>query len=309
MNEPGAAALHLLFGLIEAPKFAVTRASVDYHGVQGGQLVETGLLVPAGYENTITDEDDDDRPRLVGREGERGLGYHSSFSGWTSVEQEKLVFYEPDLRRLFQLLFGNQINFGWQAPFALDGGKLIWEIGTAYIGGRNCSIWFARRLAQSGSASSLLAEHDARPPGDMRIVLTSTSRDRLPTLKLLRGTMVFIADALLAIDGTHIDLAVLAARIAGRPVEKVSAPVQLSADDSTLFIHGEKIVCVGGKKQRQLLRLLVDAHQQGQSIRAAAVMQKAGFSGNSFDKAFGNMHWPELRKYLRSSGGVWTFQI
>lgn len=270
--------------------------------------MDLGLLIADGFENAVIDEEDDGRPRAVEREGNRGFGYHSSTQGWVSADQPQLKLFRPDIEAVFRMLLKRELRLLSGGVRSLDKSGFVWDVGSIYQHGKLTSLWFARRLADRNSSSTLEQAHSSRPPAQFRIILTSTAPERHQLDRLAKAIVIPIDDVLSGHRPDEIDMGVLHARSEGRPAQPSHQRIALSPDNRVLFIDGEEVVRLTGPKQGKLLRLMVDAHEAGRPMRASEMLNQAHSAATSFDQAFGRK-WNALRQHLSSKDGIWEFVL
>lgn len=301
--------LSLLLRLLEAREIHFAhRSIVEYHGAAGQALIDAGLVVPSGHLRSIAAAEEDDAPLMdIELDVARGeLGYHSPVRGWIKVEKSHLQCYRPDLVRIFQLLLGEQLRVPARGLTDLEG-ALLYDIGTMRLTRRGplSEVWYARRLGDGAVVERVRAAIARRPASHLRLLLTTTSHERMIADTLPMMCIVPVGDVL-ASTGDRIDTEVLKARFEGVP-RPVGAALWLSDDGRRLTIHG-KTISFHGQVIRAILRILVDAHARGERLTAQDILQRSGSGANSLDQAFGK-RWAEISPYLKANGGTWAFEI
>jgi hypothetical protein len=240
----------------------------------------------------------------------RGLGYRDS-QGWVPVQECSLGLYSPKLDQLFDQLLGKNLRPLPSGCDKIDGRGFIWGIGSVRLLKHSRSpVWFARRLGDRVIADVLVEENAARPSPEMRLVLTSTPRERIAQSGVPRLSIISIADVLSGANPIRIDFGILKARFQGQPAEDIEYPLHLSADNRMLIINGKVRIDLRGDKQGLVARLIVDAYKRGRPIKAAQILGQADSSAGSFDQAFGRKPWDKLKLYFKSQGGGrWGFEF
>ncbi|MFI0849155.1 hypothetical protein [Mesorhizobium sp. IMUNJ 23232] len=300
----GRVELQLLLGLLEAKALRFTHeALVDYHGEWGQRLIDSELMLPSGYDTTVTDEKDD-LAYEVGYDNRKGaLGYHHPLRGWIGVPQDSLRFYVPDLAAIFALLLGSELRPLPTEPNPLEG-PAIWDVGKARLTNTELrDVWFARRLSDARMFEMLERVVQRRPSQQLRLVLTTTPATRLPD-RQVPGHKIVPIDDVLSNTNIGIDIAILRARFGGQPPPP-GAVLHLSEDNRVLTIHGKQLFFRKGEIIRSILRQLYDAYPSGW-IRTSEVLQKACSAASSIDQAFG-ARWHEVKSFIEQRGGMCRF--
>lgn len=305
----GADSLALLLRLLEARELRYAHSTVvGYHGATGQALIDAGLMIPSGYVRSVVAADEDDAPLMdVEMNVDRGeLGYHSPMRGWIKVEKTHLQCYCPNIARIFQLLLGEEFRPTSRGPTDLEG-TLLYDLGTIRLTRRGppSEVWYARRLGERIVVDLVRAAFERRPSPQVRLLLTTTSHDRLAADNLPMMRIVPVSDVLSS-TGDRIDTDILKARFTGI-TPPVDAPLHLSDDGRRLTIHG-KTLTFRGEKLTAILSILVNAYFRRERLKAEAILEKAGSSASSLDQAFGK-RWAEISPYLKTSGGTWAFEI
>jgi hypothetical protein len=141
----------------------------------------------------------------------------------------------------------------------------------------------------------------------MRLLLTSTPRNRWFEARLPGHEIVVVRDVLDHGLGIVIDSAILAARIDGEHKRRDGA-IWHSADFGLIRVNA-KDYRFTGSKHRQIVRQLVEAYQTGSPIcLTASILVEAdcGNSVNTLAKAFsGRQDWRDFIK--EEAGNCWIF--
>lgn len=307
-------AADLLLRLLEARELLYTRSTVvgGRGAAAGSELIDNGLLVPAGFTNFVVDDTADDPEFVeVAMDHERGeLGYHSRFRGWMKVERQELQRYRPSVEAIVQSLFGNELRRPMKGLVEIEPG-LIWEVGQLRLMKTGwTTIWLARRLGERPVEDRLLAANICQPATGRRVILLSTPRERLrPGLHLDGSTIIPLQNVLTAYKPLSIDMTLLRVRFAGKSSPPVTEPLHLSDDASVLTIMGTPIPFTGAAQQKAI-RIMVEAHQAGRGVNAATTLADAGFgpSIRTWRQAF-RKQWPLLEPYLKSRNRLWSFEL
>ena len=166
-------------------------------------------------------------------------------------------------------------------------------------------VWFARRLADPAIWTKLDALLERRPPEEVRVILTSTPGDRIPTTLSKRNVIVGVADVLGAPGKLAISPHALGARVFPGQVQR-RFPIDHSEECGLVWHRGETLN-FGGDKQRRLLQILFAAYWSKSAVlRIAAVLEEAGYGGqvNTLKKAFGRRNdWQRFIRY--DDGDCW----
>ena len=303
------AALDLLLSVVETPDAVISGAVLaDYFAEAAKQILQSGLLNPHDQETaTASLVDHDDVPVTLTLSPGSGLGYFSSSAGWVSVEKDRLVRFRVDFPVLLASLMVQADVSSRSGPVALVP-NLLWEIGDVRLGRRaeRVSIWFGRRLhdpavwLQIGNVATL------RPATRMRVLLTSTSSDRLPA-SLPGHLLVSVRDVLDHSAGLAIHPAILASRLDGTHRPNVDSAIDLSPDGTRLTINGSVVICFRSAKHIKIIRMLVSYHEGGKRVRAEELLTEACSGVGSLQRVFGTKKWNELAPYLKSHSGLWGF--
>jgi hypothetical protein len=302
-------AIALLLRLLEAPELSYGHDKVvRYHGADGQVLIDAGLLTATGHFVSVVMADEGDTAMVeVKKDQERGeFGYHSPLRGWTRVEKSRLQIYTPDLALIFRSLLGRELPLGDRGPIDLEG-SLLFELGSSRLlpSGPKSDVWFARRLGDQVVADRIRDAIRRRPSARLRLLLTSTPRDRIDALSLPMTRVVPVGDVLSSC-GDRIDTDILKARFAG-VAPPIDLPLHLSDDNRRLTING-KTMTFRGRIVTSIIRIFVDAHARQERLSAEVVLGQSGSSANSLDQAFGK-RWQEIKPHLRARNGTWAFEV
>ena len=311
MTNISSKAVFLLLNLLEGKSLRYTHAALtDFHGPSGDELIRAGLVAPVGFERATVAEDDDDRLVELDVDINSGaLGYQSPTQGWVSTDQSSSALYAPRLDKIFNLLLGRKLRAAPSHPRGFDGSGHVWELGSARVfDNRLTSVWFCRRLSNRDVVDALTSENAARPSSSLRLLLTSTPRQRVSPLVISNATVVPISDVLSTQDPSKVDFAILKARMTGRPGKAISEVFQLSDDGRTLFIDGVPRVRFRGVKQLTAIKMLIEAHRRGERVNAADLLYDADSGCREFSQAF-RAQWPILKHYLQNENGLWGFDL
>lgn len=302
-------AIDLLLRVMEARSTSLQASAL--HLVSRGAtdaLLKAKLLVPSGHVPVVAGMDDyEDEPMEASWSAQlKSYGYLDSTGRWITVTDQDIAACRVDYGLAFAKMLVAFERAGPSSPTLLHAG-LIWDAGTIKLAGAKApvSVWFARRLGDPGVWAQFEALIGRKPPQEIRIVLTSTSGERVPETSQKRNHIINVAD----IAGDPAKLAIspqiLAARVfPGKAQRRV--PIDHSDDYGIVWLRGEALT-FGSDKQRQLLGLLFDAYWSGSpECRTAVVLFEAGYgdSTNSFSKVFsGREDWRSFIKY--ADGNCW----
>lgn len=302
-------AIDLLLRVMEARSTSLLASAL--HQVSRGAtdaLLKVKLLVPSGHVPVVAGMDDyEDEPMEASWSAElKSYGYLDSTGRWITVTDQDIAACRVDYGLAFAKMLVAFERAGPSSPTLLHAG-LIWDVGTIKLAGAKAPVpvWFARRLGDPGAWAQFEALIGRKPPQEIRIVLTSTSGERVPETSQKRNHIINVAD----IAGDPAKLAIspqiLGARVfPGKAQRRV--PIDHSDDYGIVWLRGETLT-FGSDKQRQLLGLLFDAYWSGSpECRTAVVLFEAGYgdSTNSFSKVFsGREDWRSFIKY--ADGNCW----
>jgi len=272
------------------------------------KLLEARLLVTTGRIPVVAAMDAyEDEPIPVEWCPERGqYGYRDSVGRWITVEAAEIAACAVDYPLAFARMLVAFERAGPSRPSSLIDG-FVWDVGTIRLTGAKSpvQVWFARRLADPAVCTKLDALLERRPPEEVRVILTSTPGDRIPTTLSKRNVIVGVADVL----GTPGKLAIsphaLGARLFPGQVQR-RFPIDHSEECGLVWHRGETLT-FGGDKQRRLLQILFAAYwSKSPVVRIAAVLEEAGYGGqvNTLKKAFGRRN--DWQRFIRfDDGNCW----
>lgn len=304
------AAADLLRRVIETPRGQVTADALADHGGAGTLLRSLGLIEPVGFETTTASlADHDDTPVTITWSAEEaGYGYFSPASGWVLVPADRLGMFRVNFANLFKHVL-QQLDLPAQATSTPLLPDALWEIGQVRIPGRTkrVPLWIARRLSDPKVWTSFVEAVRLRPAPGMRIVLSFTPVDRLPTQVLNGHAIISVQDVALSGEHLVVDPVILAARASSGSMQ-MDALIVMAADGASLTVLGKRYA-FKGTKQREIIRHLFAAWESGSpQCLTAAVLEAAG-SGtfvNTIAKAFaGRTDWREFIK--EEQGRCWLF--
>jgi hypothetical protein len=257
--------IEVLLSALEAPRPTLSAAALQSFPAQvGAQLIAAGLIKPDGHEQVATSlADHDDSPvTLTWSADQQGFGYFSPASGWVSIPHADIQRYSVDLANVMAALTVKMQLSPKTAPTVLVVDRL-WEIGKSRFGQRAHQepIMFARRLHDVGTWQAVRRTLEARPSQQRRVVLTSTSPDRLPELPA-GNVLISIHDVLG--DGLALDPAMISSRLDRFPLVDTSNPIVLIGDGKEVRLFGEVFRFPKGVRQRQIIRFIHERYRQGQ---------------------------------------------
>lgn len=301
------AALDLLLKVVETPEGVISGSALDdYHAVEAVALKDSGLLKPHGHETgTASQSDHDDEPVTLSWSAEHGgLGYFSPSAGWVSVPADRTLRYRVDLPVLLARLMSPADVSSRSGPVPLIA-DLLWEIGEVRLGRRTrrVPVWFARRLHDPNVWRQIRDMTLKRPTSSVRLILTSTSAQRMPDTPIAGHVPVSIRDVVDHTAGLAVHPDILAARLDGSR-RRDGNPLTHSEDYSVVTVHGKDHPFTG-VKQRALVRQLIEAFEAGSpDCLTAKVLEEAGYSTsvNTIAKALsGRADW---REFIEEGGGT-----
>ncbi|MGE0256853.1 MAG: hypothetical protein AB7N54_19595 [Alphaproteobacteria bacterium] len=254
--------LSLLLCVLETEESVIAGSVIeDHHSVAGRALIDAGLLVPSGYEEVDASQaDHDDAPVPLRRLDDGGFGYFSPAAGWVRVPASRLTRFRVMPEQLAQTL---GVQFGiprGMSTMTLVAGHL-WEIGPARIGRRRhaTTILFGRRLGHQAIWRQCREALLARPSAQPRVLLTSTSRERIEDALPGGVRWVWLPDILVFGGGLRIDKEILSARLDGMTPRQPAGPVEVFGDGKEVRLFGRVFRIPKGVQQRRIVCYL---HQQ-----------------------------------------------
>ncbi|NQW08968.1 MAG: hypothetical protein HQ481_03670 [Alphaproteobacteria bacterium] len=303
-------AADLLLSVIETPDAVISGSVLDsYYGRVAPALNAAGILQPKNHlRAAVSLADHEDEPvNLTWSPEHRAYGYFSPSAGWVNIPGDQLATFRVNFSKLLDQLVERLDLSPRSGPVELVP-DLLWEMGDARLPGRSkrTPVWIGRRLGDPAIWKSFIDTARKRPAPGLRIVLSFTPRNRLPTDVHLGHTLIAVRDV-----ADHNGLAVVPDLLAAR----VAAGSQLHDDLITMAADGASLTVRGtrhafsGSKQRAIIRQLYDAWKSGNpELLTAEVMESAGYSTsvNTLAKAFSGR--PEWREFIREEHGrCWMF--
>ncbi|TYO83103.1 hypothetical protein LY05_03015 [Oceanicella actignis] len=272
------------------------------------KLLEARLLVATGRIPVVAAMDGyEDEPIPAEWCPERGqYGYRDSVGRWITVEAGEIAACAVDYPLVLAKMLVAFERAGASRPNPLIDG-FVWDVGTIRLKGAKSPVpvWFARRLADPAVWTKLDALLERRAPEEVRVILTSTSGDRIPTTLSERNVIVGVADVLGAPSTLAISPHALGARVFPGQVQR-RFPIDHS-EECGLVWHRSETLTFSGDKQRRLLQILFAAYWSRSAVlRIAAVLEEAGYGGqvNTLKKAFGRRN--DWRRFIRfDDGNCW----
>tara|TARA_R110000824_G_scaffold118960_9_gene271703 strand:- start:11320 stop:12258 length:939 start_codon:yes stop_codon:yes gene_type:complete len=303
-------AADLLLSVIETPDAVISGSVLDgYYGRVAPALKAAGILQPKDHSRAaVSLVDHEDEPvNLAWSPDRRAYGYFSPTAGWVSVPGDQLATFRVNFNTLLEQLLERLDLSPRTGPVELVP-DLLWEVGDARLPGRSkrTPVWIGRRLGDPAIWKRFVDTARMRPAPGLRIVLSFTSVERLPTEVHLGHTLIAVRDV-----ADHMGLAVVPDLL----VARVASGSQLNDDLITMAADGASVTVRGaryafsGSKQRAVIRQLYDAWKSGNpELLTAEVLESAGYSTsvNTLAKAFsGRSDW---RDFIREEHGhSWMF--
>lgn len=299
-----------MLSVVETPDAVISGSVLDgYYGQVAPALKAAGILQPKDHSRAaVSLVDHEDEPvHLIWSPEHRAYGYFSPTAGWVSVPGDQLATFRVNFSKLIGQLVERLDLSPRTAPVELVP-ELLWEVGDARLPGRSkrTAVWIGRRLGDPAIWRSFIDAARKRPAPGLRVVLSLTPRNRLPTDVHLGHTLIDVRDV-----ADHNGLAVVPDLLAAR----IAAGSQLSDDLITMAADGASLTIQGtrhafpGSKQRAIIRQLYDAWKSGHpELLTAEVLETAGYSTsvNTLAKAFSGR--PEWRDFIREENGrCWLF--
>ena len=262
-----ASATELLLTVLEMPDATLSGSVLeDYYPIAGRSLIAAGILKSAGHEAVAASMvDHNDLPVSLSRSDDgRGFGHFDPSAGWVKVADDRLTRYQADLAALTTLL-GDQVGVGHRPPRPILPNQL-WELGEARIGRRahRTPVLFGRRLLDPGVWRRSIDALRARPAPRVRILLTSTSPERLSGEPLANTDIIWLPDVLAANRDLVIDREILAARFDRMPARRIAGPLEIIADGREVRLFEQTFNFKKGVQQRRIIMLLYEHYQDGE---------------------------------------------
>lgn len=290
-------AISLVLAALEAPLARFSPSVVKRRAPDARQLLDAGIIKRGGHEPITTAADDfSDAPLDLTWDADRSsFGYFSALHGWREVPPEQLTYYGIDVPRLLSAV-GHQCGIAMKVEELVD--SHFWAIGSIRLGKRpkRTPVMFGRRLHDPAVASEIEAFLRNRPSEDRRIILTSTSANRLSGR--YRGcTVVAIADVLRSSDSLAVDPLLLALRYDQVEISDPQAALVVSGGGTMARLLGRTFRFKRGTKQQQVIQYLYDRYLDGcRSIPSAEIVEDLEFGDKVRvrDIFKGNRAWGEL---------------
>ena len=307
------AALELLLNIVETPEAAISRAVLDdYHGSESVLLKETSLLKPHGHEAvSVSKADHDDAPVTLSWSAEDGgLGYFSPTAGWVTVPDGQTARFQADIPTVIRELMAQVDWPSRSGPVPLVPG-LLWEIGDVRLGRRTqrVPIWFARRLHEPSVWRQIKDLAKARPATRLRVVMTSTPSRRFPDEAIAGHLLVAVRDVIDFATGLAVHPDILVARLDGSLAQDIGEALYLSPDGRKFVINGTVSIDFKSDIQIKIIERLVAGFREGKRFSVQELLTEAGSGATGLRRAFGAKKWALLEPYLKSSNGLWGFEL
>jgi len=305
--------LELLLSAVETPEAAISGAVLNGHyASESVFLKENGLLKPHGHEAAFTSQaDHDDAPvTLLWSAEDGGLGYFSPTAGWVSVPDDQIARFQVDLTTVIGELMGQVDWPSRSGPVPLVG-DLLWEIGDVRLGRRTqrVPIWFARRLHDPPVWRQIKDIAKARPATRLRVVLTSTPSHRIPDETIAGHLVIAVRDVMDFASGLAVHPDILASRLDGSHQQDIDQALYLSPDGRKFVINGTVSIDFKSDIQIKIIERLVAGFREGKRFSVQELLTEAGSGATGLRRAFGAKKWALLEPYLKSSNGLWGFEL
>ena len=303
-------AADLLLSVIETPDAIISSSVLDgYYAQVARALKADGILLPKDHMRAaVSLVDHEDEPvNLTWSPDHLAYGYFSPTAGWVSVPSDQLATFRINFSKLLGQLVERLDLSPRSGPVELVS-DLLWEMGDARLPGRSkrTPIWIGRRLGDPAIWKRFVDTARMRPAPGLRIVLSFTPRNRLPTEVHLGHSLIAVRDVA-DHSGLVVDPDLLAARIVSGSQQSDDL-IRMAADGASVTVRGKRYA-FSGSKQRAVIRQLYDAWKSGNpELLTAEVLESAGYSAsvNTLAKAFSGR--PEWREFIREEHGrCWMF--
>jgi hypothetical protein len=235
----------------------------EFRRAAGQRLLDWGLLRVGGHQAAVTSRNDPDLLiPLTWSPDDHAFGYFDPIDGWVLADSGALSEYAVRIPAVVQqFLFNVDMRPAEPRPLL---GDILWDAGDIRLPGRKkrVPVWFARRLAPNDVWHRVRQEVVARAPSSPRIILTSTSRSRLPNDVPVGAIMVSLADFVdmsLSLDGAVLKAAMFLPTVSQGREE----PLVVIGDGAVVRLYGEEFP-VRGAKQRAIIQYLYRRYLAGE---------------------------------------------
>lgn len=258
------AAIALLLRILEAPRAVLSpMAFNDFHGPAGQKLMDWGLLRAEGHQTAVASRNDPDLLiPLTWSPNDRAFGYFDPVDGWVLADSGALLEYAVSIPAVVKrLLFGIDMRPAEPNPVLDD---LLWDAGDVRLPGvkKRVPVWFARRVGPKDVWDRVRQEVVARPAATTRIVLTSTSRSRLPDGVPTGTVLISLPD--LVRSSLSLNGASLKSGMFQPPVSRGrQEPLVVSGAGAMVRLYGDEFR-IGGTKQRAIIEYLYRRYLAGE---------------------------------------------
>lgn len=303
-DEAARAAIELLLAALEAHQPILSGAVMQLSPAAADRLKKMGFLRSYGDEVESALGNEEDVPVDLIAHPRGGLAYLSRSAGLVSVPREQLERFEINFPAVMREIARSAGVSRTASPLELRASR-VWELGTARQRGKKpLSLWFARRLWDDDFCATLEDALSSRPHPALRVVLTSSSSERLGSVSLPGAVIVPLWDVLAMAGNIAVDPAILFARIGSASQRNPMVPLALSDDGRELRINGGPPLEFRTDPQSTAIRQLVDAYQTGKRLRVSELTHLG-----SLNRLFGAKKWARLCPYLKSIDGRWGFEL
>jgi len=140
-------------------------------------------------------------------------------------------------------------------------------------------------------------------------VLTSTPSHRFPDEAISGHLLVGIRDVIDFASGLAIHPDILASRLDGSHRSVVEEALYLSPDGRKFVINGSITIDFKTDIQIKIIGQLVTGFREGKRFSVQELLTEAGSGATGLRRAFGAKKWDLLKPYLKSSNGLWGFEL
>lgn len=302
----GVEAVGFLLELLELRQPLLSGAAAELCPAPAKRLIAAGLLIPHDHETVSASlADHDDAPvSLIWSDQHAALAYFSSAVGLVPVPRERLLRQRVAVEAVLSALIGSLDLAKGHRPFALVE-DLLWEVGDVRLGKNpvRTSVWFARRIFDRDVLQRVTEMARSRPHTRPRLILTSTRPIRLAGLAVPGAAIIGVKDVLALPGALAISPDILSARFSGVALP-TQGPLVLSPDRTKLSIRGGEPILFRSEAQQEVIKQLVDAFYDGTRLRARDLTHH-----HSLQTFFGKAKWVQLEPFLKSTGGLWGFDL
>jgi hypothetical protein len=256
-------AIELLLSILEAPQLEISAAALHTFPIDvRAQLLGAGFVKPSSFEPVATgDPLDGDTPLALSWSAqEQAFGHFDPRSGWVEVSHNDIRTYRIELDVMFPALLGTAPAQYASTVLLAD---MLWDIGSIRLSSSSkVAVLFGRRLFDPSSLFQVQRAILSRSPESQRIILTSTSADRMIGFQV--GCAVISVHDVLGEGFVLNASSIRACLLEGRSSDH--RELALSPDGSIATLYGQSFVFKKGVYQRAIVKYLYESYCSGQRL-------------------------------------------